>query len=614
MGSQRGIVTMLLHAFSLVATATLVMCTPEIFDYVIIGGGPAGLVLANRLSNDPGITVAVVEAGDSAYNNPNVTNLPASIADGFIGLGTSIDWQYKSAPQKYTNDRVLGLSAGKALGGTTTINGMTYLRAEREQIDAWEELGNDGWNWAGLWPYYLEQEGFHMPTEEQQEHGATFERDAHSFEGDVATGWSKYFPTQNFSQVLKEASQAIGLPFNADANKGRMRGYNVWPSTLNATSGTRADAARSYYYPVAEERPNLHVFLNMTATRIIWKDCDSSKDAVAQGVEGVTSANATITIEAKEEVIVSAGSLRSPALLEHSGVGNPGILKSLAINTVIDLPSVGSKLEDQPNIAIAYVSSVNWTGYPTYVTYPTAADLFGDQLSSLADEVYANISSYASTILSDLFPGSTTIENIEKHLKLQADVIFKPNSTVPLAELVWFPTGNQIAVAFWNLLPFARGEVHINSSNPLEQPVINANFFQFPIDQYVQAAATILIRKYFATVPLSDVAVAELTPNLTLVPKEANNDFRDERWGTWMKSVYGSNSHPLGTCSMMAKDLGGVVDAQGKVYGSQNVRVVDASIMPMQVSGHLSANVYAIALKIADGIMKGREKRAKQQA
>jgi choline dehydrogenase-like flavoprotein len=576
----------------------------QAFDYVIVGGGPAGLIVANRLSADPEVTVAVIEAGDSAYNNPNVSYVPQSITEYGLFIGTSIDWKYMTAPQKYAGNSTLLYWAGKALGGSTTINGMTYLRAEKDQIDAWEELGNECWNWDSMWHYYLAQEGFQAPSDELRKQGAIYEDDAHGKSGELAVAFTPYLVGQGFSDLLKETSEAIGYPYNEDANNGTMRGFNSWPMTLNETGPVREDAARAFYFPVIESRPNLHVFFNTTAARIQWNEGYATSELLAAGVEVVTSKNTTETIRATKEVIVAAGSIRSPAFLEHSGVGNPAILEPLGIKTAVPLHSVGANLPDQPQNGMVYNSSTNWTGYPTFVSYLTALDLFGEELSTITEEVRANLSVYAATIVADYAPDTISLETQESLLKRQVDLVFSPESTVPLLELLWAPTGNQIIAQFWNLLPLSRGSIHIESTDTTLPPRIDPNFLQLPIDTYVQAAAAIRIREYFTTSPLADHATGEVTPGFQTVPQDAG--WRDPSWESWIKKALGGNSHPVSTCAMMSKELGGVVDNEGKVYGTRNVRVVDASVFPTQISGHLSASVYAVAGKIADAMLKGR--------
>jgi choline dehydrogenase-like flavoprotein len=586
-----------------VAQAVLTTCTS--FDYVIVGGGPAGLIVANRLSANPNTTVAIIEAGGSVYNNPNVTALPKTIAQFSPGIRTSIDWSYTSAPQKHTANRTLSLLAGKCLAGSTAIFGMTYIRAEDVQIDAWEELGNDGWNWDSLWPYYLAQEQFQIPDDEQEKNGASYEESVHGFEGEVDVGFTPYLTGQGAFDILKQTSEMLGYPYNEDPNNGTLRGTNTWPSMLKVKDRVREDAARAYYWPVSESRPNLHVFLDTTAARIVW-DTDSSTDrkVIATGVEVIASSNTTEIIHATREVIVAAGSLRSPALLEHSGIGNPAILENVGIKTTISHPTVGSNLMDQPAGGLTYSSSTNWTGYPTFVTYLTASDLFGSDFGAVTEEVRANISAYAATILADYTPGVTTLENVEGLLKHQVDLIFSEDSTVPLAELLWVTYETAIVAQFWNLLPLSRGSVHVTSSNPTVAPSINPNYFQLPIDMYVQAAAAIRIRNFFATAPLSQHVTGEVSPSFEKVPQNAT--YRDPAWHAWIQETYSSNSHPVSSLAMMSQELGGVVDAEGKVYGTGNVRVVDASVFPTQISGHLTASIYAIAGRIADVIIKER--------
>ncbi|KAJ6201989.1 hypothetical protein J3E72DRAFT_209733 [Bipolaris maydis] len=576
-------------------------CEPDSFDYVIVGGGAAGLVVANRLSANPNITVAVIEAGDSVYDNPNVTYVPKSIAEYGLFIGTSTDWGYMTVPQRYAANNTLPYWAGKALGGSTAINGMTYLRAEKDQIDAWQDLGNQEWNWDSMWEYFLKQEHFQPPTNQLKQKGAVYEAGAHRNGGDLAVGFTPYLVGQGFAELMKDTSEAIGFPYNQDANSGIMRGFNTWPMTLSEAGPTREDGARAFYYPVAS-RPNLHVFLNSTAKKIIWENDKTGGGMLASGVEFVTVGNVTKIIRSGKEVVVAAGAIRSPAFLEHSGVGNPAILEPLGIETVVPLCSVGSNLPDQPQNGIIYSSSTNWTGYPTFVTYLTASDLFRDELNSITQEVRANLSAYAAAIVADYPSDTISVETQELLLKHQVNLIFDSDSKVPLAELLLAPIGNNIAAQLWNLLPLSRGSIHINATDPTLPPRIDPAFLQLPIDAYVQAAAAVRIRECFATAPLADHVVGEVTPSFETVPQGAG--WRDQSWDVWIKKTLNGNSHPASTCAMMSRDLGGVVDSKGKVYGTRNVRVVDASAFPTQISGHLSASVYAVAGKIADTIIK----------
>lgn len=600
--------TMIFNPLLLLAAAQAVLSTCDTgtkFDYVIIGGGPAGLLVANRLSADGATTVAVIEAGDTAFSNPNVTYVPKSILEYGLGFGTSVEWGYTTEPQKYSvNGNVtLPYWAGKGVGGSTLINGMTYVRAEKSQIDAWESLGNEGWDWDSLAEYYIEQESFTKPSKLQETNGATFDEDAHGFEGELDVAFTPYLTGQGAFAMLRDAHQERGYKWNKDVNTGSMPGFDTWPMTLNESTVIREDAGRAFYYPV-KERPNLHVFLNTMALRILWKESHGRTERTASGVQVVRSDGTIRTVEATKEVIVAAGSIRSPAVLEFSGIGNPSVLAPLGIDVVVPLPSVGM-LHDQPANGILYSSPTNWTGYSTFASFLTASDLFKNSLPSITASITSNLSSYAQTILADSAPNSTTLAIQERLLRHQLDLIFTPNSTVPLAEILWVPVGNNIVAQFWNLLPFSTGSIHINSTSPLSHPKINPNFLQLPIDEIVLAATAVRIRELFATPPLAQHVGEEVTPGLSVVP--ANASYVEQgAWVKWIRGAFNGNSHPVTTCGMLSRELGGVVDNEGKVYGTRNVRVVDASIFPTQVSGHLSASVYAVAGKIADAILRNK--------
>lgn len=285
------------------------------FDYIIIGGGTSGLAVANRLTELSTISVAVVEAGDSVINNPNVTD-----TDKFtLAIGTDIDWQYESVAQKDADMRIIAYHGGKALGGTSTINGMTYIRAEKAQIDAWEAIGNEGWNWDSLLPYYKKSEQFAIPTVAQLTAGASCVAGYHGERGPLKVGYPYSSINGSFVDDVETAWSTLDISHTPDANGGHVRGFTVAPQTLDRDANVREDAARAYYYPVAA-RPNLRVLLNTTVSRIIWKNC---VEVVADGVE-IRSPNGTLSVlKTRKEVIVSAGALRSPSILELSGIGNP---------------------------------------------------------------------------------------------------------------------------------------------------------------------------------------------------------------------------------------------------------------------------------------------------
>ncbi|KFY74509.1 hypothetical protein V499_05464 [Pseudogymnoascus sp. VKM F-103] len=578
-------------AFVLVAPALLVShCAalePE-FDFIIVGGGTAGLTLANRLTEFPHVTVAVIEAGGEVINNPNVTD-PNSFT---LALGTAIDWQYESVNQTHAGDQKIAYHSGKALGGTSTINGMTYVRAEKAQIDAWEKLGNSGWSWDDLFPYYLKSEQFDSPTSAQVEAGATYVSQQHGKKGPLNVGYGFGLLNGTYHEVVEQAWNNLGIPTSLDVNGGNVRGFTVWQSTMNRDANLREDAGRAYYYPV-QSRPNLHVFLNTVANRITWRE-STSECAVAGGVE-ITAADGTVTtLDAKREVILSAGSLRSPAILELSGIGNPSILNKSGIPVKVNLPAVGENLQDQPNSQIIMSSNTTFSGSIPYVAFGSASDF----LDSLPKNV--NLTAWAEKVAVAI-DHAISISSLEQLFRIQYELI---NNGVVDAESILETTfsiglgpSSLVASAFWLLLPFSRGNVHISSSDPLAYPVINPNYFLVDFDVDVQVAIAKWTRKFWETPPIQGLAT-ETSPGFDALPKDASY----EQWANWVKTTFAGNSHPLGTAAMMSRELGGVVDSELRVYGTQNVRVVDASVIPTQVSGHLTSTIYAIAEKIADVI------------
>ncbi|KAL4771361.1 hypothetical protein BDW60DRAFT_190654 [Aspergillus nidulans var. acristatus] len=560
--------------------------SPFEYDFVVVGGGTSGLVVANRLSELSNVTVAVIEAGGSVLNDFNVTYV-----EGYsLAFDTEIDWAYQTEEQIYAGDLKQTIRAGKAIGGTSTINGMSYTRAEDVQIDNWELVGNKGWNWKSLFPYYKKSEGFEVPTQDQIAHGASYDADYHGQNGPVKVGWPTAMTNSSVFPVLNETFERLGVRYNRDSEGGKMVGFTVHPDTVDREANVRMDAARAYFWPY-KSRPNLNIISKTQANRIIWANTTHG-EVSAIGVE-VTGPQGVGKIYASKEVILSAGALRSPALLELSGVGNPDILRKYGIPVKVNLPTVGENLQDQTNNALTWESKDYLTGLATFSALPSVNQLYGDKVSEVAAFVEANLASYARNV-SKASNGVVRESDLLVAFKLQYDLIFK--SQVPYAEIVFAPSGESFASEYWPLLPFSRGSVHIQSTNASQPPAINPNYFMFEQDATAQADVAQFIRKAFGTVPLSNIVGDEVSPGLDVLPANSSS----ATWNNWVLANYRPNYHPVGTASMLPRENGGVVSPELKVYGTKNVRVIDASVLPFQLCGHLQSTLYAVAEKASD--------------
>ncbi|KAG9699509.1 glucose oxidase, partial [Aureobasidium melanogenum] len=581
-----GLATLALATTAFAAPDTLPKVIPR-HDYIIIGGGTSGLVIANRLSEDPAVSVAVIEAGDQVFNNTNVTS-----ASGYgKAFGTQIDWAYESEAQVYAGNKTQILRAGKALGGTSTINGMTYMRAESSQIDSWKKVGNNI-TWSSLLPYYKKSEYFEYPTEAQISTGASYLPEFHGTQGPLSVSWPTEMVGNNFSSTLNATFKAMDLPWNGDANSGYMRGYNVFPKTFDRELDLREDAARAYYYPFAT-RPNLDIYLNSFAQRLTWSN-DNSSVAFANGVVFTDKSGKEQKLLATKEVVLSAGSLRSPLLLELSGVGNPSVLEKIGIDVKVNSPFVGENLQDQTTVDTDYTANANFTGAGGFIGYFNATDVWGNNTAAFSKTIKASLEQYANKTV-QATGGITDRETLLKLFKIQHELIFE-DEVVISEVIVNAPSSGSGLLEYWGLMPFSRGNIHIKSANASAPAAINPNFFMLDYDLKQQIGTARAARKIATTAPLSNILTSETTPSFDVVPLNAT----DAVWGDWLKSVYRSNYHYISTAAMMSKELGGVVGDDHIVYGTANVRVVDASVIPFQVSGHLASTLYALAERAAD--------------
>lgn len=408
-----------------------------------------------------------------------------------------------------------------------SLTGMSYTRAQSVQIDAWELVGNKGWNWKTLLPYYKKSEGFQVPTLDQIDNGADYFIRYHGEDGPVKVGWPNAMTNASLLPVLDETLSGLGVPYNRDVNDGSMVGLTSHPDTIDRDANIRYDAARAYYWPY-EDRSNLKIISNTQANKIIWAE-GSQSEAIAIGVE-VTGVDGNEVIHASKEVILSAGSLRSPLLLELSGIGNPDILKRFDIPVKVDISTVGENLQDQTNNALSYDGRESWFGSPTFAVLPSVDHIYGDNVSSIASFVNSSLADYAKAV-SNFSNGAVLEANVRAAFQLQYDLVFKHR--VPYAEIVFIPIAHSFLSEYWPLLPFSRGSVHMASSDPSHPPFINPNYFMFEQDLNSQADVARYIRKIFSASPLSSLVGDELAPGLDLLPEDAP----ESKYTSWVKST-----------------------------------------------------------------------------
>ncbi|KAF2171280.1 GMC oxidoreductase [Zasmidium cellare ATCC 36951] len=551
------------------------------YDYIICGGGTAGLAVANRLTENSNITVLVVEAGIN---------------------GTTDGWDYKSTPQEYSNGRVLDLPAGKTVGGSSQINGKVYSRPDSSSIDDWGRVNDADWSWNTLLPFYKASESFSIPSDDQQAGGNTYNVEYHGFSGPLNVS----FPAVANPELTRQN----------DFNGGDARGLSTYPAQF-VIEGEREqirESSREAYYLPAASRSNLELLDETSCLRITWVDntTSSNNTITATGVE-IANTNSLTTIHATKEIILSAGAYRSPGILEFSGVGSAALLANYSIDSINDLPGVGENLQDQMQGSIAFQKSneSNITFPATvgddittnYLMHLTYEDVFGDDAGDVQGRVNASLAEYASTI-EGAINGSLSAEQILRSLEVQYNSIFVTG--VPVVELFTGQAlGNDaINLEFWPLIPLGRGNVHISGGNPQaasHAPTINNNWGLLDIDWELYTAAGRYVRRFFATSPLSTSVLQETSPGLDNLPADAS----DEQWRDYWADNFRAGWHPVGSCAMLPREWGGVVDGDLRVHGTGNVRVVDASVIPFQLGGHPTSTVYALAERAAVLILKG---------
>jgi choline dehydrogenase len=514
------------------------------YDYVIVGAGSAGCVLANRLSEDPDVEVLVIEAG-----GPDVSELIHMPAGAPALLRTEHDWDHSSGYEPHCNNRRTYLPRGRVLGGSSSVNWMVYIRGNRADYDEWRDLGCDGWGWDDLLPCFKRAE--------DNERGAG---DLHGVGGPLAVSDGR--SRNPIARAFIDAAVAYGLPANDDFNGPQQDGVGWYQVTQR--DGLRCSTAAGYLRP-AMERPNLHVETHVQALRILF---DGSR---AVGVQAARLGQ-PVEYRASREVLVSCGAYGSPQLLMLSGIGRPAELAALGIEPVAALPGVGLNLIDHPLVAAAYLASRE-----------------DSLLGAMTPENLARFVSERQGPLTS--NGAESGGFVRSRTGLDApDIQLHCVPALVLHEGLLPPHAHGFIVAANAAKPLSRGYLRLVSPDPTAKPLIITNLYAEAEDLRVQIEGVRVCMEIARTEPLADWVAA---------PYNVPVSDSDEDIIAFARAYGHTVWHPVGTCKMGVDELA-VVDPQLRVRGVDGLRVVDASVMPTVPRGNTNAPTIAVAERAAD--------------
>ncbi|KAI1775443.1 GMC oxidoreductase [Hypoxylon cercidicola] len=602
------------------------MSSTEHYDFIIIGGGTAGLVVASRISEDPSQHVLVLEAGADGTEDPRVKT-PAF----FEALkNTEADWGFKTDPQPTLNGRTVAMNQGKILGGSSALNALGFVPPTKGLINSWESLGNKGWNWETLHSYF--NKAYTSPVVDESsrtmlgiDKWASVNSSAKgpiqaSFPGGVA---------HPIRQAWAETFTNMGYYMQGDPFVNPSVGSFSCLTSIHPETKERSYSTSAYYNPV-KGRQNLYVLTNAEVVKILFEQ--TGRSAKATGVQYKHNGE-TVTVNAAKEVILAAGALQSPKILELSGVGNPDLLNKYGIDVVVNMPAVGENLHDHAFCSISFeaVDEVDTLDALARQEPEALSQAFQEYATSKTGPLsYVGVTSYAylpivdyltpdgQVRLKDLLdknrpPETEGIRNARDraYYEVVENSLLDPNE----------PSGAYLSVASQNVLPvdpetdspqgpvpgkfitigamlsqpLSRGTVHIQSSDPSHAPSIDPEYLSNPVDMDVFAKHILHIEAIASAPPMSKLLKQPLHRR---DPASRLTDLESAK--RYLRASMISMWHMAGTCVMLPKEKGGVLGEDLKVYGVRNLRIVDSSALPVISTANTQATVYAFAERAAD--------------